>query len=136
VSTSINLEQIKKFINEVNTILNTYIVKKTTIYYVDTEIKENHIDVFGRHGTPDFSKAVVGGGTDFHPPFERLKEDNVIPDIFVYFTDGESEFPSINFADISKYENRIFWCVVNDKNYFDELKPGYGHLIHINYSSI
>ena len=136
VSASINIEQIKKFINEVNNILNTYIVKKTTIYYVDTKIKEKNIDVFGRHGTPDFSKAVEGGGTDFHPPFQRLKEDNIIPDIFVYFTDGESAFPSRNFADISKYENRIFWCVVNDKNYFDSLEPGYGHLIHINYSSI
>jgi len=136
ISASINLDQIKKFINEINNILSIYIVKQTTIYYVDTEIKDRNIDTFGRHGRPDYSKVIEGGGTNFHPPFLRMQQDGIIPDIFIYFTDGESNFPSINYADIKKYKNNIFWCVVNDKNYFDRLEPEFGNLIHINYDSL
>lgn len=34
-----------------------------------------------------------GGGTDFRPPFELLKEKRIMPEVMIYMTDGEGTFP-------------------------------------------
>ncbi len=45
----------------------------------------------------NFQKAVKaikgGGGTDFRPPFEMLKQKRIIPEIMIYMTDGHGTFP-------------------------------------------
>lgn len=35
-----------------------------------------------------------GGGTSFIPPFQWLQEQDIQPDLLVYFTDAEGEFPA------------------------------------------
>ncbi|MBI5937324.1 MAG: hypothetical protein HY850_05695 [Betaproteobacteria bacterium] len=34
-----------------------------------------------------------GGGTDFRPPFDWVDRDRLNPDLLIYFTDAEGEFP-------------------------------------------
>ena len=36
-----------------------------------------------------------GGGTSFHPPFQRVDNENLVPDVMIYFTDLDcwGEFP-------------------------------------------
>jgi predicted metal-dependent peptidase len=34
-----------------------------------------------------------GGGTDFRPVFEWVSKDQINPDLLVYFTDAEGQFP-------------------------------------------
>lgn len=45
----------------------------------------------------NFEKAVNsmrgGGGTDFRPPFELLKNKKIMPELMIYMTDGEGIFP-------------------------------------------
>jgi len=36
-----------------------------------------------------------GGGTDFNPLFEWVDQQDVSPDLLVYFTDAEGEFPAV-----------------------------------------
>lgn len=45
----------------------------------------------------NFQKAVKaikgGGGTDFRPPFEMLKQKRITPEVMIYMTDGHGTFP-------------------------------------------
>ena len=36
-----------------------------------------------------------GGGTDFNPVFEWVDQQDITPDLLVYFTDAEGEFPAL-----------------------------------------
>lgn len=50
-------------------------------------------------------KVSGGGGTDFRPPFEELKKRRMIPELFIYLTDGEGTFPE-------KAPNYpVIWCL-------------------------
>lgn len=52
---------------------------------------------------------VGGGGTDFRPPFEWLKENNVKPECLVYLTDMYGTFPS----EAPAYP--VIWCATTDE---------------------
>jgi len=64
------------------------------------------------------------GGTDFRPPFKRLEDAGIVPDVAVYFTDGEcSRYPAAP-------DYPVIWAVTNDPSY---QKPApFGESIYID----
>jgi predicted metal-dependent peptidase len=49
-----------------------------------------------------------GGGTDFRPPFEWMKNEKLKPDTLVYLTDMEGNFPK------EKPDYHVVWCKTTD----------------------
>lgn len=62
------------------------------------------------------------GGTDFRPPFKRIEELGIRPEVLVYFTDLYGPFPD----EAPKYP--VIWCAVSD-----ETAP-WGETIHVKFS--
>ncbi len=120
-SGSITREMIEQFLGEVMNITQAYTPKKTIILYCDTQVYEP--DILEPGDTPDFNKIAGGGGTYFWPPFKwverNLIEGGEKPTVFIYFTDGEANFPSADDYEISQYENRCIWVFLtfNDEPY-------------------
>lgn len=89
-SGSIGQKELDEFASEVQAIVKDVRPSKLYVIYCDAQI--NHVDTF----VPEddiFFKLHGGGGTDFHPPFEWLEENQIVPKCFVYLTDGYGAFP-------------------------------------------
>ena len=110
-SGSINDTMIKTFISEVMGIITIYNPQKTVILYCDTQVYAP--DILEPGDKPDFSKIKGGGGTNFWPPFKWVErnmiENGEKPSVFIYFTDGEADFPSENQYSIESYADRCVW---------------------------
>ena len=90
-SGSIGQQQLDEFAAEINAILSDYRADCTVIY---CDSKVQHVDKFPAGDTVGMSMH-GGGGTDFVPPFEYLRDHDVDPVCMLYFTDGECHnFPS------------------------------------------
>jgi predicted metal-dependent peptidase len=50
-----------------------------------------------------------GGGTDFRPPFARVRKEGWTPHALVYLTDGYGPFPDKKDADYP-----VVWCMTTD----------------------
>lgn len=90
-SGSIDGEQLRLFLSEVNGILRSYPHLKCELYYVDA-------DAYGPYElSPDskFPKPQGGGGTSFIPFFDKVSErwDGHAQAVCVYLTDGYGCFP-------------------------------------------
>jgi hypothetical protein len=121
-SGSITREIIEQFLGEVMSITQEYSPQKTVILYCDTQVYPP--DILEPGDTPDFSKIAGGGGTYFWPPFKwvqknMIDEEGEKPTVFIYFTDGEADFPSEMDYDISEYSDRCIWVFLtfNDEPY-------------------
>lgn len=60
------------------------------------------------------------GGTDFRPPFKRVEELGIKPEVLVYFTDLYGPFPD----EPPNYP--VIWCAVNEQ------KAPWGETIHVD----
>ena len=120
-SGSITRPMIEQFLGEVMNITQSYNPRKTVILYCDTQVYEP--DILEPGDQPDFNKIAGGGGTYFWPPFKwverNLLDEGEKPTVFIYFTDGEANFPSADDYEISQYENRCIWVFItfNDEPY-------------------
>ncbi len=90
-SGSINNQQLKMFLSEVNGILNSYPHLECELYYADA-------DAYGPFElNPDSTipKPQGSGGTSFIPFFNKISDrtDNMTTGICVYLTDGYGTFP-------------------------------------------
>jgi predicted metal-dependent peptidase len=90
-SGSIDNEQLKLFLAEVNGILRSYPHLTCELYYADAE-------AYGPHElNPDSAipKPQGGGGTSFIPFFEKVDErwDRLVQGVCIYLTDGYGDFP-------------------------------------------
>jgi predicted metal-dependent peptidase len=90
-SGSIDSEQLRMFLTEVQGILGSYPHLQCELYYVDAE-------AYGPHElTPDtlLPKPQGGGGTSFIPFFEKVDErwDRQTQSVCIYLTDGYGSFP-------------------------------------------
>jgi predicted metal-dependent peptidase len=59
-----------------------------------------------------------GGGTDFRPPFARVEELGIFPDMMVYFTDTYGTFPQ-------EPRYPVIWGVTTDRD------PPWGEVVRI-----
>jgi len=93
-SGSVSNDELKQFASEVNSILEEYQDITVQVIYCDTRVA--HIDTFHSTDMPVQMKMHGGGGTDFRPPFEWVKENlESKPTCLIYFTDMECDrFPN------------------------------------------
>jgi predicted metal-dependent peptidase len=115
-SGSIRAAELDAFAAEVTAIITDTQPAKTIVIYCDADIA--HIDEFGPEDELTFA-AHGGGGTNFHPPFKWLEEQQITPKVFVYLTDGHGSFPD------HAPEFPVLWCINNTS-----AKPPHGeHII-------
>ena len=91
-SGSIDNQQLKMFLSEVNGILNSYPHLECELYYADA-------DVYGAYELnpdSDIPKPKGGGGTSFVPFFDKViaSWDGMTTGVCVYLTDGYGIFPN------------------------------------------
>jgi predicted metal-dependent peptidase len=92
-SGSISPEELKLYLSEVVGMMQQFdhiklrVLTCDAAVHEDVELEEHDIDSFAQR-----VRFKGGGGTDFRPVFERLKDDR--PRMLVFFTDGYGAFPS------------------------------------------
>jgi predicted metal-dependent peptidase len=91
-SGSIDNELLKEFLSEIVGMSKEFEQIKVRILTCDTQIHDDYELTNGE--VERLSKMAIhgGGGTDFKPVFERLKNDDV--KALIYFTDGYGDFPN------------------------------------------
>ena len=114
-SGSITRPMIEQFLSETMKITEDYAPQKTVILYCDTQVYTP--DILEPGDSPDFNKIAGGGGTNFWPPFKWV-EKNILdvgetPTVFIYFTDGEAQFPKSSEYGIDGYEDRCIWVFLS-----------------------
>lgn len=85
-SGSISREELIEFQSEINCILEDTQPEKVYILYCDTVVHKD-VDEFTFDDLPLELTMRGGGGTDFTEPFKWMEEQQIFPDVFVYFTD-------------------------------------------------
>ena len=114
-SGSITRPMIEQFLSETMKITEDYAPQKTVILYCDTQVYTP--DILEPGDSPDFNKIAGGGGTNFWPPFKWVEKNMLnqgeTPTVFIYFTDGEAQFPKSSEYGIDGYEDRCIWVFVS-----------------------
>ena len=80
--------------------------ERVHVIYCDAEV--NRVDVFDRNQALHF-EAVGGGGTDFRPVFEHIKNNSINPACMLYLTDMYGVFP----GEAPSYP--VMWCATSDR---------------------
>lgn len=94
-SGSVTNEELSEFLAEINT-LKAQLRASITLHACDTALAANGPWVF--EAWEEFKLPQEfhgGGGTDFRPIFDWIKTQGLSPDMLLYFTDAEGEFPAI-----------------------------------------
>lgn len=79
--------------------------ERVHVIYCDADV--NRVDVFERGQELSF-EAVGGGGTDFRPVFDYIKNNSINPACTLYLTDMYGTFPQ------EKPEYPVLWCATSD----------------------
>lgn len=115
-SGSIGQHELDIFGAEVNGIHSGIRPTRTIVIYCDSNI--NRVDEFAPEDEVVL-KLCGGGGTDFRPPFEYLKEKSIRPHAAVYLTDGYGPFPE-------EPDYPVVWAINNDN-----VEPPFGRFVRI-----
>jgi predicted metal-dependent peptidase len=94
-SGSVSSQELSEFLAEINT-LKAQLRASITLHACDTALAEGGPWVF--EAWEEFKLPQEfhgGGGTDFRPIFDWIKTQGISPDMLLYFTDAEGEFPAI-----------------------------------------
>ena len=91
-SGSIGQVEIDRFFAEMRGILED--CRPRNVYVMWCDAKVHKVDEIDDVTQIDTLKPKGGGGTDFRPVFDWLKERAIVPDSLVYFTDLMGSFPS------------------------------------------
>lgn len=92
-SGSIELQQLSRFMNEVEAILNSHPDIIARLFYIDVELNGPHL----LQRNQPLPQPVGQGGTSFVPYFNFLATEPSLlerPSVVIYFTDGFGEFPA------------------------------------------
>ncbi len=93
VSGSIGEDELAQFIAEINAIKGTLPVR-VTLFACDAGLAEGGpwlYEPWEEFALP--RKFQGGGGTDFNPVFDWIGREDLRPDVLLYFTDADGEFP-------------------------------------------
>lgn len=90
-SGSIGQVEIDRFFTEMRGILED--CRPRTVYVIWCDAKVHKVDEIEDSSEINSLKPKGGGGTDFRPPFDWLRERGITPDTLVYFTDLCGPFP-------------------------------------------
>lgn len=92
-SGSVSDEEMREFVGEIDA-LKGQVRARVTLHACDERLSEHGPWVFQSWDPLALPRAVSGGGgTRFTPVFEWVERDNLRPDLLLYFTDAEGEFP-------------------------------------------
>lgn len=92
-SGSIGDEELREFLSEVD-VLKSQLRARITLHACDDHLCENGPWLFEAWEELALPKNLTGGGgTSFKPPFEWIDQAQLHPDLVVYFTDAEGDFP-------------------------------------------
>jgi predicted metal-dependent peptidase len=117
-SGSIAGPELDQFSAEISAILSEFQTGAKVIY-CDAKIK--NIEEFTSEELPLKLHPAGGGGTDFRPPFEHVRETGENPPCLIYCTDGESySFPN-------EPEYPVLWATIDAYNF----TPPFGEVIEI-----
>lgn len=119
-SGSIKAAEVSEFLSEVSA-LKGQLRARITLIPCDSKIMENAPFFYEPWDDITLDQTITGGGgTDFRPVFNWLDETGKQPDLLVYFTDAEGNFPDIepNFP--------VIWLVKGRK------KTPWGQRIQLN----
>lgn len=92
-SGSVTREELQEFLSEIDA-LKAQVRAEITLHACDDKL-----DPAGPWKYAQWEAIVLpeqvsgGGGTDFRPVFDWLRQENFAPDLLVYFTDAEGRFP-------------------------------------------
>ena len=92
-SGSISNNEINEFLGEINAIKGQ-LSARITLLACDAELATGcpwKYEPWEELEMPD--QLTGGGGTSFLPPFQWLQEQDMLPDLVIYFTDAEGRFP-------------------------------------------
>ncbi|MCK4743248.1 MAG: hypothetical protein KAT25_05470 [Sulfuriflexus sp.] len=93
-SGSISDDEVAEFISEIDAIKGQ-MRARITLLACDDHVSENAPWLFEPWDTFDVPNDMMGGGaTDFRPAFEFTEQLGKQPDLLIYFTDAEGEFPA------------------------------------------
>ena len=84
-SGSINSRKLTQFCTAINGIFEQVNPESVTVIYCDMRIES--VAEFTRDEYPIAFECSGGGGTDLRPPFDYVEENELNPDVFLYFTD-------------------------------------------------
>jgi predicted metal-dependent peptidase len=92
-SGSISTAEISEFLSEINAIKGQ-LSARITLLACDAQLASDCPWTYEAWEEVTLPKKLVGGGgTSFVPPFQWLGEQDIQPDLLVYFTDAEGKFP-------------------------------------------
>ena len=93
-SGSISDAEVKEFVSEIDAIKGQ-MQARITLLACDDKLSDNAPWTFEAWDTFDVPDDMQGGGaTDFRPAFEFASQQSKQPDLLIYFTDAEGEFPA------------------------------------------
>lgn len=126
VSGSISKELHRAYLSEVAGALDEGIADKMSVVYFDTSVR--HVDEFMR-GDIVTSKVIAGGGTDYRPAFDWVRENAPDASGVICLTDM---FPST--WEIVPLDCPVLWgAYATEKTLEDVTKRlPFGHIIHID----
>jgi predicted metal-dependent peptidase len=94
-SGSVSDKEMREFVSEIDAIKGQ-MRARVTLHACDAELNADGPWVFEPWEEFDVPGAFEGGGgTRFTPVFDRLERENRQPDLLVYFTDAQGEFPPL-----------------------------------------
>ena len=94
-SGSISTNEINEFVSEIDS-LKAQMRARVTLIACDSQLANGCPWVFEPWDEFSLPKSIKGGGgTRFTPVFDWANQQDKLPDILVYFTDAEGEFPKI-----------------------------------------
>ena len=93
VSGSVHQEELNEFVAEIDS-LKSQVKARATFLTCDAKITGDSPWVFEAWEHCQLPERIIGGGgTNFNPVFDWVEQNDMRPDLLVYFTDGEGKFP-------------------------------------------
>ena len=119
-SGSVKQSQIDEFLAEIN-VIKSQLRAKITLLASDEELVEGAPWIYEAWEELLLPIDIKGGrGTSFEPAFEYVNNQDMKPDVFVYFTDGKGKFPQI------EPEYPVIWLIKGKK------QPPWGRRVQLN----
>ena len=103
------IEDLPEFIAQLTGLLKTFGKYDLTIIECDANIQQIWT-VSSNEPTPDLTqhKFKGGGGTDFNPVFEYIRDQELTPNVLIFFTDGYANCPA------EKPPYPVLWMLTKD----------------------
>ena len=103
------IEDLPEFIAELTGLLKSFGKYDLTIIECDAKIQQIWT-VSSNEPTPDLTqhKFKGGGGTDFNPVFEYIRDQELTPNVLIFFTDGYANCPA------EKPPYPVLWMLTKD----------------------